>query len=213
MEQLHNNLMQSSDSYAKWHANPKHHHIHWGAVIIIVLFVGALLLGSVKSWRDTVYDTITINFRHRSATLTLTPNTKEVKVGEILPVAIMLDTNNEPVDGVDLYSIHFDPKVFTVIDDDSKKAGVQIAPGNILTVNALNTVDNKTGIIKFSQATSGGTTFSGNGALATIHFKALVTGTSSVKFDYTMGSTKDTNVAFGGRDQLTKVVDGLYTVK
>jgi hypothetical protein len=213
MKQLHESLMQSSRGYANWHANPKHHHIHWGAVIIVAAFLGFLMLGSIKSWRDAVFNTVTLEFRERSSALALEPKSKDVNVGDVFPVEIILDSQDKPVDGVDVYALHYDPTILTVVDDNTTRTGVQITPGNVMEINAVNNVDSKTGTIKFSQAASGGTSFTGKGTLATIHFKAVAKGSTYLKFDFTLGNTRDTNVAFAGRDQLANVVDGLYTVK
>jgi len=213
MEQIHNKLLQSSQTYAKWHAHPKHRHVHWGTVIIVALFLTFLLIGGIKNWRSTLYDFVTIDFRPRSSVLTLDPQEKEIKVGETFAINILLDTKGEPVDGVDIYSLHYDPTILSVVDDSSGKSGVQITPGEIMPLNMTNSVDPKTGTIKFSAGAAGGTNYTGNGALATIHFKGVAKGSTYLKFDFKLGNTRDTNAAYGGRDQLANVVDGLYTVK
>src|SRR6185369_943002 len=55
-------------------------------------------------------------------------------------------------------------------------------------------------------------TYNGSGKLATIHFSAAFNGTSGLTFDFTNGSTSDTNVAGSGTDKLTSVTNGSYTV-
>jgi len=145
--------------------------------------------------------------------LTLDPKEKAVGVGDSFTVDVILDTDGKQVDGVDLYSLHYDPTILNVVDGVSAKPGIQVIPGTIMDFNAVNSVDQATGTIKFSQAATGGTSFSGKGVLASIHFKAVGKGSTYLKFDFSFGSTKDTNVAHAGKDQLARVVDALYTVK
>lgn len=147
------------------------------------------------------------------AILFLNPQTQSLEVGETFKIDIILDTANKPVDGVDIYSLHYNPKVFQVVDDIPSQAGIQIMPGTIILNNAVNLVDQAKGTIIFSQITAGGQTFTGKGILATIHFKAVGKGSSDLKFDFSKGNTIDTNVAYGGQDQLSKVIDATYTVK
>lgn len=213
MEQLHNNLMERGGAYAKWHEHPKHPHTHWGLFIVVGVVLLLTIAGSIESWRNTVYDAITINFRPRSAMLALEPMAQEVAMGETFAVNIMLDTNGEPVDGVDIYSLRYDSSILSVVDDMTERQGVQITPGEAMDITVINSVDQNTGTINFSQATAGGTTFSGKGVLATVHFKAVGRGSTELLFDFKLGDTTDTNVAFGGRDQLKSVTNGNYIVK
>ncbi|MES2315842.1 MAG: cohesin domain-containing protein [Patescibacteria group bacterium] len=213
MEQIHNKLLESSKTYASWHNHPHHKKIHWGATIAVAVIVLLLVMNGVQKWRNTAYNFVTVEFSQRSAVLTLDPQTKTVKVGDTFAANVILDTDGKPVDGIDLYSLHYDPTILTVVDDNTTKNGVQITPGTSLDVTAVNSVDPKTGTITFSQASQPGSSFNGKGVLATIHFKATKKGTSALKFDFKIGSTRDTNVAHAGRDQLANVVDGLYTVQ
>ncbi len=113
---------------------------------------------------------------------------------------------------MDIYGLHYDPSILKVIDDVSEKKGVQILPGQIIPNSAVNIVDETTGTIKLGQLSEGGSSFTGKGVLATIHFKALSAGTSYLKFDFNRGSTVDTNAAHRGKDKLSSVVDAIYTV-
>jgi len=212
MRKIHNRLLRSSRSYANWHAHPHHKKVHWGAFILVVVIVALLLTQGIEKWRNTIYNFVMIEFNSPSSVLTLDPKTKSVKVGESFPVNIILDTGGQETDGVDLYSIHYDPTILNVVDDIPSKKGVQIKPGTIMEVNALNDVNQSTGTIKFGQASEAGTNYNGKGVLAVIHFKAIAPGSTNLKFDFIPGNTMDTNVAHGGMDQLINVVDAFYNV-
>jgi hypothetical protein len=147
-----------------------------------------------------------------TATLALSPTSSSVAVNGTVAVAINVNTAGAPADGVDIYMIHFTPSIIQVVDSDAGTAGIQIAPGSLLTNTAINTVDNTAGTIQFSQSTSGGTSFTGSGTLATITFKGIAQGSSNVTFDFTAGSTSDSNVAYQGADRLTSVTNASISV-
>ena len=147
-----------------------------------------------------------------NTTLTLSPSSTSVTINNNFTVDINLDTGGGPIDAVDVYSLHFNPAVLQVVDSNAGTAGVQIAPGTILPNNVVNTVDNTAGILQYSQASSGGGSFTGTGTLATITFKGVGVGSSSVTMDFIPGNTDDTNAAFQGLEQLTSVGNGSFTV-
>lgn len=167
-------------------------------ILGIGLFVGLLGFGLVKT--------------ASAATLTVSPASSTVRAGQTFSVDILVDSQGAPIDGVDLYSLRFSPSVLQVVDDDSSAAGVQIKPGTLFSSTPINSVNNSTGAILFSQSTTGGTHYTGSGVVATIHFRAQATGSSALAFDYTSGSTSDTNVAGSGTDKLTAVTNGNFTV-
>lgn len=148
-----------------------------------------------------------------AATLVLSPSSTSVSVGGTFTVNIVLNTAGLPIYGVDIYSLHFNPAVLQVVDADASMAGMQITAGTLMGSNQYNTVNNSTGVIQFSQTPStGGVNFNGTGTLATITFRGITAGTSNVTFDFTAGSTIDTNVADLYSDLLSGVTNGLYTV-
>ena len=147
------------------------------------------------------------------AILLLDPNNETAKLNSLFAIDIVLDTANQPIDGVDVFVLHYDPLVIQVVDDIPEQEGIQIQAGSILSINAANIVDQSAGTIKFSQVATGGTNFSGRGILATIHFKAVKMGVSNLKFDFKPGSTTDTNVAYQGHDQLIQVENAVYSIE
>jgi len=142
--------------------------------------------------------------------LSLSPVSDQETAGSVFPVRIYLDTKGRAIDGVDI-SLNYD-RANLAVADDGATAGVQITPGVLLPNTTLNSANQSAGRISFSQITSGGTTFTGNGVLATIYFKALSEGSAPVTFNFVKGRTTDTNVSLGGADLLDSVVNGNYTI-
>jgi len=147
-----------------------------------------------------------------NATLALSPSNTSVPLNQNFTVDILLNTGGGPVDGVDIYSLDFNPAVLQVVDSNAGVAGIQIAPGALFPNTVINTVDNITGTVQFSQSSSGGSNFTGSGTLATITFRGAGGGTSAATFDFILNSTADTNVAYQGIDQLGSVTNGSFTV-
>lgn len=147
-----------------------------------------------------------------AATLTLTPSSQSILVDQTFTVDINLNTQGTPIDGVDIYSLRYNNVILEVQDANTGVIGIQITPGTLLSNTLTNTVNTANGTIQFSQVTTGGTTYNSSGKLATITFKAKTNGTSAVTFDFTLGSTSDTNVAGTGQDKLTSVGNGSYSV-
>lgn len=147
----------------------------------------------------------------QAATLSLSPVSGNYNVGESFNVSIILDTKGHDVSGVDIRYLNYDPSLIQVQDADSQKSGVQITPGSLFPITIANLVKESEGKIEFSQLTSGSTTYKGFGVLATISFKVLSAGTSSLVFDFRLGNTLDTNVALNGQDILSSVVNGSYS--
>ncbi len=212
MKKLHNKLTNKFKHYANWHQHPHHKKIHWVSFFLVAVFVLTITLGSVEKLRTTLYNIVLIEFSPRSAVLTLDPKLNQLKMGETFTANVILDTAGKPIDGVDLYSLHYDPTILSVEDSDLNQPGIQIKSGELMSITAVNSVDSKTGTIKFSQAAQFGAYYNGRGLLASINFKAVGKGNTYLNFDFSLGKTTDTNVAHMGRDQLINVVDALYTV-
>ncbi len=147
-----------------------------------------------------------------ASTLILSPASGSFTSGQTFTVDINLNTAGAAVDGVDLFYLRYPSNILEVQDSNAGTAGVQIAPGTLFSQTLTNIADAATGRITFSAVTTGGTTYNGSGKLATITFKAVGNGTAAVTFDFSPGSTSDTNVAGAGADTLTSVTNGSYTV-
>ncbi|MDR3643037.1 MAG: cohesin domain-containing protein, partial [Candidatus Doudnabacteria bacterium] len=147
-----------------------------------------------------------------AATLTLTPSSQNLNVGDSVTVQIMLDTGGQAIDGVDIQALNYNPYFLQIQDADNSTAGTQIQAGSLMPNTLANSVDTTNGKIVFSQVTAGGTTYKGSGLLASITFKALVAGTAKLTLDFTPGSTVDCNVASQGSDILSSVTNAQYTI-
>jgi peptidoglycan hydrolase-like protein with peptidoglycan-binding domain len=151
-------------------------------------------------------------FAASAATLSLSPFSQSVNVGDTFSINVNLDTQNVSIDGVDLRYINYNPALLQVQDSNTSASGVQIVPGTLMPATLANIVDASLGRITFSQVAAGGNKYKGIGVLATINFKALSAGTDSVTFNYASANTKDSNVAAAGVDVLTAVTNGSYTI-
>ncbi|MBI5913296.1 hypothetical protein HY839_02545 [Candidatus Azambacteria bacterium] len=178
----------------------------------VYALVCAAMIVNISSVAVAATATVVIGGSAAAATLALSPASGSYATGNIFSVNIALDTQSNPVQGVDVVYLNYNPALLEVQDDDAAVAGAQIAPGTLMATTALNSVDTAAGKIAFSQVTASGASYTGSGTLATVRFKALTSGTAAVTFDFTQGSTIDTNVASNGADILASVTNGSYAV-
>jgi|GEM_PF-6571944 len=148
----------------------------------------------------------------RAAALSVSPASGSYYVGDTIIVQIMLDTQGSSTDGVDLHYLNFTAGKLEAEDSDGGMAGVQIAPGILYVNMPMNSVDNMTGKIDFSQTSSGGSSYSGSGVVATISFKALSAGTATISPDFILGMSNESNVASRGSDILTSFSGASYVI-
>jgi hypothetical protein len=139
-----------------------------------------------------------------AATLSLSPSKSSVPVGEIFNVDILLDTADDDTDGVNIKYLNFDPTLLEV---------QKVFPGTLYPLTQSNTYDNASGTINFSQITTGGSTYSGSGTLATITFLAKSAGSAVLSFDFEPDNTRNTNVASAGVAVLTDALGGVYKIR
>ena len=173
--------------------------------------VGIFLTGQIN--KVYVVEFYGVEIAHSAGTsLSISPATKTVASGQTFTANILLDTAGIAIDGVDIFSLHYNPLILQIQDADNSTAGVQITPGALLSQTLVNTVNNNNGTVQFSQVTTASTTFNGAGTLATITFKAIASGTSAVTIDFSPGSTSDSNVAGGGVERLTSVSNASFVV-
>lgn len=188
--------------------------MHWAIFVLIVVIAGVLVYSAIGNLSNNVEQPLTnVSVPESSVELALAPEKTTVKVGDVIETNIVLDTGKEKIDGTDIFALHFDPNLLKVVDDMPNQSGIQIKPGQILSLNTANIVDNTAGTIKLGQVAPQGTTFEGRGVLATIHFKALAAGSAALKIDFKPGNTTDSNAAYKGSDKLTKVGNATYTIQ
>lgn len=149
----------------------------------------------------------------KAATLSFSPSSGSFNVGDTFSVDVLVDTTGTPIDGIGLRFLRYDPSYLDLVDSDTTQAGTQIAARSLMQNTVLNAVNITAGTVEFSQITQGGVTFTSSGAqvLATATFRVKKQGSSSLSFDFTPGSTIDTNVAANVTDVLTKVSGASFT--
>ncbi|HEY4503009.1 MAG TPA: cohesin domain-containing protein, partial [Candidatus Paceibacterota bacterium] len=150
--------------------------------------------------------------RASAATLSVSPSSSSVTNGQNFNVDILLDTAGVSVDGVDVFSLRYNPAILQVQDANTGADGIQITPGILLPITLVNSVNATNGTLQFSQVATGGSSFNGSGKLATITFRGISNGTSAVTIDFSSGSASDSNVAGGGIERLTGVNNASYTI-
>ncbi len=123
------------------------------------------------------------------AGLSLESQKKELKAGESLDVDIVLSTGNRQTIGTDVI-LHFDPKMLEVLTATGSASPVRA--GSLYQDYPANQLE-PSGRISFS-GTSLSQAFAGRGVLGSVTFKAVRSGTTTVKIDYQSGSSTDSNV-------------------
>lgn len=139
--------------------------------------------------------------------ISFSPTTGEYtfSAGATYPVGIVLDSAGKSVDGVDVI-VKFDPKKVQIVSS-------KVATTSLFQEFPQNVIDNVLGQIKFSALTFNSRPVTG--IIGTFTFKPLAKGTVNLTFDYTFGSTRDSNVAEHGsaKDVLGQVTNGSYILK
>ena len=91
-----------------------------------------------------------------AATLSLSPSSQSVNVGDTFSVIVNLDTQGTSIDGIDLRYLSYNPAILQLQDGNISASGIQITPGSLMPMTLVNSADTNLGRITFSQATSGG---------------------------------------------------------
>jgi hypothetical protein len=138
---------------------------------------------------------------YAAASLSLSPATKTVEVGESFEVGVVLNTGGSNTDAADV-----------ILNYDATKLELVTAALGNLYENRLVTNTSISGKVTLRASSSAGSYFSGSGTFATLTFKGKAIGTGAVNFDFTANSTTDCNVAYAGSDILGSVANGSYTV-
>lgn len=118
--------------------------------------------------------------------ISLTVPQTDIRVNEIIPVSVMIDTGSHTVDGVDLI-VSFDPKILEVTSGGLVK-------GSIFDEYPLMSLDPKKGLISISGISNFKNSFKGTGQFATINLRAKVSAKTSLTIDFNKGSATDSNL-------------------
>lgn len=159
-----------------------------GKIIGVIVFVWVVSAGSVLA---------------ASASLTFSPSSGTVTVGQDFNVAIQLDTNGAQTDGAR-----------ALINYDTNKLEVRAISNGVYETYPTKTWES--GQITISGlAPINGPYYSGSGTLATITFRPKATGSTTLTLNYTAGSTTDSNVAEHGTsaDILGSVGTATFTIQ
>lgn len=136
-----------------------------------------------------------------AAYFSFSPSSKNVTVDETFTVSVLLDTQNQSTDGADAIILY-----------DSGKLSVTAASLGSLYANKVQEDYSTAGKVIFRATSTASSSFTGSGTFATITFKATSDGSANVNFQFTAGSTTDSNVAKEGSDLLTSVSSATYTI-
>ncbi len=143
-----------------------------------------------------------------AATLSLSPVSGTFNPGCSFSVDLKLDTTGSSTSGTDAI----------VKYDNTKLTANSITIGQVYSDYPAQLIDSQSGKISISGVSSASQTpFSGAGTFATVNFSVLgtaPTGATAVTFDFTPGSTTDSNVVDSQTitDVLSSVTNGNYTV-
>ncbi len=187
--------------------------LHWapvasGFLVLVLSMFVAVLTVSQRNSQSNIATTQNLNTKasEQTASLSLSPASGSFSLGAAAPaVGIVLDSGGKSVDGVDVI-INFDPKKVQV-------AGVKVATTSLFEQFPQNSIDNVKGQIRFSALTFNPRPVTG--IVGTFAFQSGFAGPVNFNFDFTYGSTKDSNIAEHGtaKDILGKVENGSYTIR
>ena len=144
---------------------------------------------------------VTASSAMAAASLSLSPASKSAVVNESFTVEVKLDTKGAETDATDAIILY-----------DAVKLTVTSATLGALYANKLEENINISGKVILRATSSATSSYSGSGTFASIVFKALETGEANVSFEFTSGSTTDSNVASSGVDILGSVANATYTI-
>lgn len=140
------------------------------------------------------------------ASFSLSPASGIYPVGKTFNVDINLNTGGNETSGAD-----------TILLYEPEKLEAQgLVAGTIYTSYPVKTINSTAGRISISGIVAEATSsFAGEGTFATITFKPLTSGTTTLRFDFTQNEPTDSNVAkkgTQGEDILNSVSNATYTL-
>lgn len=145
--------------------------------------------------------------------LAIVTDKKEYKIGEKILAIVILDTGNKRANGVDVL-LKYDPQYLKIQSSDGKESKTEgkLDPATYLATAASSfqifphlTVNSQEGIIYFSALAQAGKFLTRKHTVTQLTFKTLKAGSTSLRLEHQPGSTRDSNVAFAGRDILENV--------
>lgn len=128
--------------------------------------------------------------------LYLNPASATVATGETFTLDVMVNTDAQPINNVELY-ISFDPAKLQVVDLAGNPASTVIADLAALNIELLNSADNSAGLIRYDAGRLTGAPPTGVFRVASIPFKALAESANA-----TVSYLPDTDVFYNGASVL-----------
>lgn len=113
-----------------------------------------------------------------------------LKVNDVIPVSVMINTGGHILDGADLI-VHYDPKSL-----EASTSG--LIRGKVFDEYPYTAVDTKAGLISISGINITKKSFNGTGLFAIISVRAKVPGKTSLTIDFKKGSTTNSNLVETG---------------
>jgi len=136
----------------------------------------------------------------------LTPKIGIYNMGSVFSVNLKIDSLNQGLSGADAI-LTYDKQLLEF---------VEIIPGKIFPFYPLrkNNIDKGEVSITGTLTDPSQSLFTGKGTFATVKFRVLNVGETKIKFDFTPGSTADSNLVEKktGKDILETVINGSYTL-
>ena len=167
-------------------ANKKLIFIFIGTILLAELVWAGLSLFGGKTQDNTK---VSPGQSKASSTLSLNASKTSLKVGESVTVAINVSAV-VATDGMDVI-LSYDPKLLSVTLGLGK---IPVAVGTIYSDYPLNQVDEGAGRIAVSGITSQAGGIIARGMVGAVTFTAKAPGKAKIAFDFTPGSTTDSNV-------------------
>ena len=152
----------------------------------------------------------TPNLSENLANLTLKTLKTSAAVGEKIPVDVLISSVRASA-GTDVV-IYYDPKLLSV---DMPNGGTPVTAGLLYSDYPVNRLDAQSNRIDFSGISASQAGTQANGVLGTMNFIAKAPGKAKIWFDFTPGSTSDSNVVESqtSQDILSKVVNLEINIK
>lgn len=154
---------------------------------LIIFFIMGLFIFPAKAWA--------------AASLSFSPASQSVTLNNNFNISVILNTGGSDTDGADV-----------IVNYDGNRLQIVSATLGDLYANKLVVDTSTNGKITLRATTTADQSYNGTGTFATLSFKAIAEGTANVYFDFTSGSTTDSNVAYLGDDLLGSVSNGSYTI-
>jgi len=178
--------------------------------LLIILILLELAIGFIYLNKPAKKEKIVARLTPKEAqtTLSLSPQSGNLKVNQIQEVKILVDAQEKILTGIDAI-IKYDPEILAI---DSAPV-----PGKIFPVYPILRVKEAKGEISVTATVTDPNQplFSGPGQLASFIVRPLKEGKATLAFDFTPGKSNDSNFAEKetGNDVLEKVVNAVYNIK